>query len=71
MQGYFYSTFLIYWQTFYTYLYIFNLTLGPEIPPIHYYPHKEGKSVTGGHFYRGCLSPNLNGFYIYGDFMNG
>lgn len=45
--------------------------VGPEIPPIHYYPHREGKSVTGGHFYRGCLSPNLNGFYIYGDFMNG
>nr|XP_022332698.1 HHIP-like protein 2 isoform X2 [Crassostrea virginica] len=45
--------------------------VGPEIPPIHYYPHKVGKSVTGGHFYRGCLSPNLNGFYIYGDFMNG
>lgn len=39
--------------------------------PIYDYPHSDGKSVTGGHFYRGCESPNLNGFYIYGDFMSG
>ncbi|XP_060068457.1 HHIP-like protein 1 isoform X3 [Ylistrum balloti] len=39
--------------------------------PIHTYPHSIGMSVTGGHFYRGCNSPNLNGFYIYGDFMSG
>ncbi|XP_052272913.1 HHIP-like protein 1 isoform X2 [Dreissena polymorpha] len=39
--------------------------------PIYDYGHSVGKSVTGGHFYRGCQSPNLNGFYIYGDFMSG
>ncbi|XP_045213312.2 uncharacterized protein LOC123564080 [Mercenaria mercenaria] len=39
--------------------------------PIAEYTHNVGKSVTGGHFYRGCESPNLNGFYIYGDFMSG
>ncbi|KAL4237577.1 hypothetical protein ACF0H5_002291 [Mactra antiquata] len=45
-----------------------------EIPltePIWDYPHAVGKSVTGGHFYRGCESPNFNGFYFYGDFMSG
>lgn len=45
--------------------------IGPEVFPIHSYPHRVGKSITGGHFYRGCLNPNLNGFYIFGDFMNG
>lgn len=30
-----------------------------------------GKSVTGGYVYRGCEYPNLNGMYIFGDFMNG
>lgn len=30
-----------------------------------------GKSVTGGYVYRGCESPNLNGLYIFGDFMSG
>uniref|UniRef100_A0A7N6AKH8 HHIP-like 2 n=1 Tax=Anabas testudineus TaxID=64144 RepID=A0A7N6AKH8_ANATE len=28
-------------------------------------------SVTGGYVYRGCESPNLNGLYIFGDFMSG
>ncbi|KAK3576278.1 hypothetical protein CHS0354_036013 [Potamilus streckersoni] len=39
--------------------------------PLFVYNHTVGKSITGGHFYRGCSNPNLNGFYIYGDFMNG
>ncbi|XP_033627370.1 HHIP-like protein 2 isoform X1 [Asterias rubens] len=42
-----------------------------EVLPIHAYPHTVGKSVTGGFVYRGCQSPNLNGRYIYGDFVNG
>ncbi|KAL4237576.1 HHIP-like protein 1 [Mactra antiquata] len=45
-----------------------------EIPltePVWDYGHDIGKSVTGGHFYRGCESPNFNGFYFYGDFMTG
>ncbi|XP_071962454.1 HHIP-like protein 1 isoform X2 [Antedon mediterranea] len=42
-----------------------------EVLPIHAYPHSVGKSVTGGHIYRGCLFPKLNGLYIYGDYTNG
>ncbi|XP_072266572.1 HHIP-like protein 2 [Pyxicephalus adspersus] len=42
-----------------------------DIPPIFFYGHSVGKSVTGGYVYRGCDSPNLNGLYIFGDFMNG
>ncbi|XP_076138892.1 HHIP-like protein 1 [Alosa pseudoharengus] len=42
-----------------------------DILPIFAYPHKLGKSVTGGYVYRGCQMPNLNGRYIFGDFMSG
>ncbi|XP_043120038.1 HHIP-like protein 1 [Puntigrus tetrazona] len=42
-----------------------------DILPIFAYPHKIGKSVTGGYVYRGCQMPNLNGLYIFGDFMSG
>ncbi|XP_034025283.1 HHIP-like protein 1 [Thalassophryne amazonica] len=42
-----------------------------DISPIYAYPHKLGKSVTGGYIYRGCQMPNLNGLYIFGDFMSG
>uniref|UniRef100_A0A5F8H9K8 HHIP like 1 n=1 Tax=Monodelphis domestica TaxID=13616 RepID=A0A5F8H9K8_MONDO len=42
-----------------------------DVLPIYAYPHKMGKSVTGGYVYRGCQSPNLNGLYIFGDFMSG
>ncbi|KAK2848322.1 hypothetical protein Q7C36_010004 [Tachysurus vachellii] len=42
-----------------------------DILPIFAYPHKLGKSVTGGYIYRGCEMPNLNGLYIFGDFMSG
>ncbi|KAF7251619.1 HHIP-like protein 1 [Varanus komodoensis] len=42
-----------------------------DVLPIYAYPHKMGKSVTGGYVYRGCASPNLNGIYIFGDFMSG
>ena len=38
---------------------------------IYAYRHNVGKSVTGGKFYRGCLSPRFDGVYIYGDYMNG
>uniref|UniRef100_A0A8C4ZYL8 Uncharacterized protein n=1 Tax=Gadus morhua TaxID=8049 RepID=A0A8C4ZYL8_GADMO len=47
-----------------------NSTLD-DILPIFAYPHKLGKSVTGGYIYRGCQMPNLNGLYIFGDFMSG
>ncbi|XP_078714280.1 HHIP-like protein 2 [Lampetra fluviatilis] len=42
-----------------------------DILPIYAYNHSLGKSVTGGYVYRGCHSPNLNGLYIFGDFMSG
>ncbi|XP_009585943.1 PREDICTED: HHIP-like protein 2 [Fulmarus glacialis] len=42
-----------------------------DILPIFAYGRHVGKSVTGGYVYRGCESPNLNGLYIFGDFMNG
>uniref|UniRef100_A0A8D0GN33 HHIP like 2 n=1 Tax=Sphenodon punctatus TaxID=8508 RepID=A0A8D0GN33_SPHPU len=42
-----------------------------DILPIFAYGHSVGKSVTGGYMYRGCESPNLNGLYIFGDFMSG
>ncbi|XP_047466112.1 HHIP-like protein 1 isoform X2 [Mugil cephalus] len=42
-----------------------------DVLPIYAYPHKMGKSVTGGFVYRGCEYPNLNGMYIFGDFMSG
>lgn len=42
-----------------------------DVLPIFAYPHKMGKSVTGGYVYRGCEYPNLNGIYIFGDFMSG
>ncbi|XP_075194089.1 HHIP-like protein 2 [Anomaloglossus baeobatrachus] len=42
-----------------------------DVLPIFAYGHNVGKSVTGGYVYRGCESPNLNGLYIFGDFMNG
>ncbi|KAM6933679.1 HHIP-like protein 1 [Xenentodon cancila] len=42
-----------------------------DVLPIFAYPHKLGKSVTGGYIYRGCQMPNLNGLYIFGDFMSG
>ncbi|ELV10026.1 HHIP-like protein 2 [Tupaia chinensis] len=42
-----------------------------DVLPIFAYGHAVGKSVTGGYVYRGCESPNLNGLYIFGDFMSG
>jgi hypothetical protein len=49
-----------------------NVACSPDdILPIFAYPHKLGKSVTGGYIYRGCQMPNLNGLYIFGDFMSG
>lgn len=39
--------------------------------PIWEYSHREGQSITGGFVYRGANSPELNGAYIYGDFVSG
>ena len=48
-----------------------SLFTSGEILPIHAYPHSVGRSVTGGYVYRGCMNPNLNGKYFFGDYVNG
>ena len=41
--------------------------------PLVEYPHTEawGKSITGGAVYRGNKTPELDGYYLYGDYISG
>lgn len=41
------------------------------IEPIWEYHHDVGKSITGGHVYRGAGVPELVGGYLYADFVSG
>jgi glucose/arabinose dehydrogenase len=41
------------------------------IDPIWEYHHDVGKSITGGTVYRGSKAPELDGHYIYGDYVSG
>jgi hypothetical protein len=41
------------------------------IEPIWEYHHDVGKSITGGHVYRGQKFPELVGAYIYADYVTG
>jgi glucose/arabinose dehydrogenase len=40
------------------------------IEPLHTYSHAVGRSIVGGHVYRGAINP-LRGLYIYGDYVAG
>ncbi len=50
-----------------------DVTPGPTpiIPPTTYYSHVEGASVTGGYFVTGSRIPELQGSYVYGDYVTG
>lgn len=39
--------------------------------PVTQYSHLVGLSITGGYVYRGSKIKPLQGFYLYGDFING
>lgn len=43
----------------------------PIIPPVKDHPHSEANSVIGGPVYRGSLHSDLQGTFIYGDYITG
>jgi len=43
----------------------------PIVPPLYDYGREDGASVTGGFVYRGKKIPELEGLYIFGDYVSG
>jgi uncharacterized repeat protein (TIGR03806 family) len=39
------------------------------VPPIYDIPHPDSHSITGGYVYRGTKIPQLQGGYVFGDFV--
>lgn len=43
----------------------------PILPPVTSHSHVESRSVTGGFVYHGTRLPELQGAYVYGDYVTG
>ena len=43
----------------------------PPIEPVWEYDHRAGKSITGGRVYRGSTVPEIDGRYVYADYVTG
>ncbi|GAB5518325.1 MAG: hypothetical protein RhofKO_05760 [Rhodothermales bacterium] len=41
------------------------------VAPRYSYPHTEGRSITGGHVYRGTRVPEMAGRYVFADYVTG